>query len=300
MGLAADSLNLKDSTTAVLSTSKDSSPYSRLEPPSTQSAAGQHIWQPGSSLGVSGVTLQRAYDGYNSSSPSSRPAPSPPLAPRPIPSMMDTADLKIIMLGDSAVGKSKILERYLLEEYCPRTQSTHALTLFRHNYMDESGKDYKIDFWDTAGQEQFNKLHPSYYFQANACVLAFDVTRKVTYKNLETWYKEMRIYCPDIPVICIANKVDADLSMVEKKFSFSSKHKLPFFFVSAADGTNVVRVVQEAIKLAIKNKEEPTDEVMAEIWALLQEEDGGCSKSESYDDWSPCKPVLAAVPFSVM
>eukprot|EP00929_Paragymnodinium_shiwhaense_P099989 TRINITY_DN6196_c0_g1_i1.p1 TRINITY_DN6196_c0_g1~~TRINITY_DN6196_c0_g1_i1.p1 ORF type:complete len:218 (-),score=64.83 TRINITY_DN6196_c0_g1_i1:463-1116(-) len=197
---------------------------------------------------------------------------------------MDTADLKIIMLGDSAVGKSKMVERYLMEDYCPRTLSTYALTLFRHTHK-EGDKEYKIDFWDTAGQEQFNKLHGSYYFQANACILAFDVTRKITYKNLEKWYKEMRHYCPDIPVILVANKVDADPQIASKKFNFPAQHNLPFFFVSASDGTNIVRVFNEAIKLAIKNKEEPADEVMAEIWNLLQEEEGAnAGKSGSFDD----------------
>jgi len=201
------------------------------------------------------------------------------------------ADLKIIMLGDSAVGKSKILERYLMEEYNPRTASTYALTLFRHNYTDgESGKEYKIDFWDTAGQEQFNKLHSSYYFQAHACILCFDITRKVTYKNLETWYKELRIYCPDIPVIVVANKVDADSSMANKKFNFPQKQNLPFFCVSAADGSNVVRVLKEAIKLGIKNKEEPADEVMAEIWALLRDDDSAGKKSADFEDEMPLSP----------
>jgi Rab-like protein 2 len=202
------------------------------------------------------------------------------------------ADLKIIMLGDSAVGKSKILERFLLEDYTPRTASTYALTLFRHNYTDEQNTNFAIDFWDTAGQEQFNKLHASYYYQANACILVFDVTRKITYKNLETWYKELRHYCPDIPVICVANKVDADSGMAKKKFNFPANHNLPFFCVSAADGTNVVRVVKEAIKLAIKNKEEPADEVMAEIWNLLRDEEHSCDKTgaESFDDsFAPLK-----------
>jgi len=207
------------------------------------------------------------------------------------PQELEDADLKIIMLGDSAVGKSKILERYLMEEYNPRTASTFALTLFRHNYKDDqSGKEYKIDFWDTAGQEQFNKLHASYYFQADACILAFDVTRKITYKNLEMWYKEMRQYCPDIPVICIANKVDADPAMAKKKFNFPQTHGVPFFCVSAADGTNVVRVIKEAIKLAVKHKEEPADEVMAEIWNLLRDDDAS-GKRADFDDGIALSPT---------
>jgi len=206
---------------------------------------------------------------------------------------MKTADLKIIMLGDSAVGKSKLVERFLCEEYNPRTLSTYALTLFRHQYTD-GDKECSIDFWDTAGQEQFNKLHASYYFQANACILAFDITRKVTYKNLDMWYKEMRHYCPDIPVICIANKVDSDPTMARKKFNFPQTHGLPFFCVSAADGTNVVRVIKEAIKLAVKNKEEPADEVMAEIWNLLREEEATSSKAETYEESPRRKTVPAA------
>jgi len=203
---------------------------------------------------------------------------------------LEEADLKIIMLGDSAVGKSKILERYLMEEYNPRTASTYALTLFRHNYTDDgTGKEYKIDFWDTAGQEQFNKLHSSYYFQANACILCFDITRKITYKNLETWYKEMRIYCPDIPVIVVANKVDVDASMAKKKFNFPQKENLPFYCVSAADGSNVVRVIKDAIKLGIKNKEEPADEVMAEIWALLRDDDSAKAAPDS-EEGMPLSP----------
>lgn len=50
----------------------------------------------------------------------------------------------------------------------------------------------EIDIWDTAGQESFNELHPTYYFGAHVCIMVFDVTRKVTYTNLRNWYAEMR------------------------------------------------------------------------------------------------------------
>merc|ERR1719220_429376 len=115
-----------------------------------------------------------------------------------------------------------MLERFLINDYTPRTQSTYALTMFRYEFIEEEGehRKFKVDFWDTAGQEQFDRLHASYYFQANACILAFDVTRKITYKNLETWFKEIRQHCPDIPVICVANKIDIEPGMAKKKFDF--------------------------------------------------------------------------------
>lgn len=214
---------------------------------------------------------------------------------------LSPADIKIILCGDSAVGKSKLVERFLLDDYCPRTLSTYALTLFRYHHVAEDGRTWTIDFWDTAGQEQFDRLHASYYFQANACILAFDVTRKITYKNLDTWFTEVRNYCPDIPVICVANKIDIEPSMAKKRFNFPQTHQLPFYFVSSADGTNVVRVFKEAINLAIKNKEQPPDEVMAEIYALLADDDSqGRNKktTQCYDDatLSPTPPCVSPEP----
>ena len=62
----------------------------------------------------------------------------------------EQCDLKLIILGDSAVGKSKLVERFLLDDYEERTLSTYALTMYRHNAKME-GKNYKVDIWDTAG-----------------------------------------------------------------------------------------------------------------------------------------------------
>jgi len=63
---------------------------------------------------------------------------------------MKVADLKIILLGDSAVGKSKLVERFLLNDYEERTSSTHALTMYRH-ITEFEGKEIQVDIWDTAG-----------------------------------------------------------------------------------------------------------------------------------------------------
>lgn len=113
-----------------------------------------------------------------------------------------------VLLGDSAVGKSKMIKRFLYDEYDQSITSTYALTTFRHTHSTPSG-DITIDFWDTAGQERFQSMHTSYYFDASACILVFDVTRKVTYQNLNKWYKELCENRPGIPVIVVANKIAA-------------------------------------------------------------------------------------------
>merc|ERR1711966_334786 len=109
-------------------------------------------------------------------------------------------------------------------------------------------KAYKVDIWDTAGQESFNELHPTYYFGAHACILVFDVNRKVTYQNLRQWYREMRNQCPHIPCIVIANKIDMNEAAVTRRYKFVEEIECPLEFVSAANGTNVVSIFEQALK----------------------------------------------------
>ncbi|KAM4747660.1 rab-like protein 2A [Rhinophrynus dorsalis] len=176
-------------------------------------------------------------------------------------------NVKIICLGDSAVGKSKLMERFLMDGFRPQQLSTFALTLYKYT-TSVDGKSVLVDFWDTAGQERFQSMHASYYHKAHACIMVFDVQRKVTYKNLGRWYQELREYRPEIPCILVANKIDADLRVTQKGFNFAKKYNLPFYFVSAADGTNVVKLFKDAIKLAVsykQNSQDFMDEVMREL-----------------------------------
>merc|ERR1719440_1261296 len=179
--------------------------------------------------------------------------------------------LKIILLGDSACGKSKLIERFLMNDYQPRQLSTYALTLFRYD-ADINGEKIAVDFWDTAGQERFNSMHPAYYHMAHACVMCFDVTRKQTYKNLPTWYKELREYRPKIPIICIANKVDVDRAVMNKEFAFPKKHGMQLYFCSAADGTNVVAAFEDAIARGSDYATNPPDDdYLNDVLNLLSE-----------------------------
>ena len=108
--------------------------------------------------------------------------------------------------------------------------------------MNQAQPRHLLDIWDTAGQESFNELHPTYYFGAHVCIMVFDVTRKITYTNLRNWYAEMRNQCPHIPCICIANKVDLQEQAVQRRYKFFEEIGCPLEFVSAADGTNVVAI----------------------------------------------------------
>lgn len=178
------------------------------------------------------------------------------------------ADLKVILLGDTAVGKSKLMERFLMQKYEPIKDSTFALTVFPYKATVE-GKEQNVEFWDTAGQEQFKSMHASYYYRAHCCILIFDVTRKLTYINLNMWYKELRKYRPNIPVIIVANKVDVDKAITKKVFGFPAKRGLEMEYVSAADGTNVVALFERAIKYAHDYKNNPNDDFLENVMETI-------------------------------
>ena len=81
-------------------------------------------------------------------------------------------------------------------------------------------------------------------FIADWALVTLGPCLQVTYKNLETWYEELQENCKGIPTIVVANKIDVDYKVTSKSFNFAAKRKLPFFFVSASDGTNVVKIFQ--------------------------------------------------------
>ena len=181
------------------------------------------------------------------------------------------ADFKMIIIGDTACGKSKLVERFLLNNYEQRQLSTYALTMYRHT-CEIDNKEYKIDLWDTAGQEQYSNLHPSYYFAADCCIMVFDVTRKSTYDNVKKWYKAMREQCGDIPTILVANKIDLKPEVTKKKFQFAVKNSLPFYFASAADGTNVVKTFKDILDMTLEYKNNPTtDNFMKDLLDAIDE-----------------------------
>eukprot|EP00997_Jenningsia_sp_PLL12_P006939 NODE_3526_length_763_cov_174.756303_g2952_i0.p1 GENE.NODE_3526_length_763_cov_174.756303_g2952_i0~~NODE_3526_length_763_cov_174.756303_g2952_i0.p1 ORF type:complete len:198 (+),score=42.92 NODE_3526_length_763_cov_174.756303_g2952_i0:49-642(+) len=180
--------------------------------------------------------------------------------------------VKIILLGDTAVGKSKLVERFMMQNYQPQQLSTYALTMFRYEATRDNQK-VDIDFWDTAGQERFMSMHPSYYHEAHCCILVFDITRKATYKNLEKWFAELHNIRVGCPCIVAANKIDVDLEVVNKTFNFATKRGLGLVYVSASEGTNVVKLFNDAIDLGISFRDSPPpeDDLVAQALALLQE-----------------------------
>ena len=124
---------------------------------------------------------------------------------------LDDPDVKVIILGDSAVGKSKLVERYLQDEFNPRRLSTHALTLYRKNINigNDDDKKVTVDFWDTAGQERFRTLTTNFYRKADGIIVSFDVTDRKTFDGVATWMKAIKEHADaQADLVLCGNKID--------------------------------------------------------------------------------------------
>lgn len=103
--------------------------------------------------------------------------------------------------------------------------------------------------------------------------MVFDVTRKKSYENLRNWYSMLKKYCPQVPVILVANKFDLKPGITKKKFKFAEKYKIPLIYTSAANGVNAVRVFEEIIKMSIENKLSGKEDFVKDVLDVLESDD---------------------------
>ncbi|KAH7572650.1 hypothetical protein JRO89_XS04G0285800 [Xanthoceras sorbifolium] len=97
---------------------------------------------------------------------------------------------KIVLIGDSAVGKSNLLARYARNEFYPNSKSTIGVE-FQTQKMDINGKEVKAQIWDTAGQERFRAVTSAYYRGAVGALLVYDISRRQTFDSIGRWLNEL-------------------------------------------------------------------------------------------------------------
>ena len=100
---------------------------------------------------------------------------------------------KLLLIGDSGVGKSCLLLRYTDEQYSERYISTIGVD-FKIKTMEIDSKTVKLQIWDTAGQERFKTITPTYYKGADGIIIVFDVTKRESFENIEKWFEEIDIH----------------------------------------------------------------------------------------------------------
>jgi len=123
-------------------------------------------------------------------------------------------NVKLLLIGNSSVGKSSLLLRFSDEQWLPEDESSATIGVdFRVHKMDVKGKKVKLSIWDTAGQERFRTITSSYYRGAQGIILVFDVSNRESFEALPRWYSELETYVSSSVVkIIVGNKVDKEYS----------------------------------------------------------------------------------------
>ncbi|XP_062451683.1 ras-related protein Rab-18-B-like isoform X1 [Rhea pennata] len=161
-----------------------------------------------------------------------------------------TLTLKLLLIGDSAVGKSSLLLRFTEGAFEPCQKPTIGVD-FKVKKMVVDGHTVQLAIWDTAGQERFRTLTPSYYRGAQGVVLVYDVTRKDTFTGLESWLNELEMYTTrsNIVKMLVGNKTDKPDREVDRRegLQFARKRSLLFIETSAKTQDGVQHAFEELV-----------------------------------------------------
>ncbi|XP_031101438.1 ras-related protein RABA5b-like [Ipomoea triloba] len=163
---------------------------------------------------------------------------------------------KIVVIGDSAVGKSNLLSRFARDEFDHNSKATIGVE-FQTQVVEVDGKEVKAQVWDTAGQERFRAVTSAYYRGAVGALIVYDITRRITFENIKRWLEELNTHCDTtVARMLVGNKCDLesirDVSVEEGKL-LAEEEGLFFIETSALDSTNVNTAFEIVIREIYKN-----------------------------------------------
>ncbi|EPE03000.1 ras-like protein rab7 [Ophiostoma piceae UAMH 11346] len=171
--------------------------------------------------------------------------------------------LKIIILGDSGVGKTSLMNQYVNKKFSASYKATiGADFLTREVPVDD--RQVTMQLWDTAGQERFQSLGVAFYRGADCCVLVFDVNNAKSFEAIEGWRDEFLVQAsprdPDnFPFVVLGNKIDVEDSkrVISNKraLTFCQAHGIPYFETSAKEAINVEQAFEVIAKNALQQEE---------------------------------------------
>ncbi|MEW5305435.1 MAG: hypothetical protein WDW38_010465 [Sanguina aurantia] len=174
--------------------------------------------------------------------------------------------LKVIILGDSGVGKTSLMNQYVQRKFSKEYKATIGAD-FLTKEIEIDDKKVTMQIWDTAGQERFQSLGVAFYRGADCCVLVYDVNSAKSFEDLDNWRDEFLIQAapsdPDsFPFMVLGNKIDVEggstrqVSEKKAKQWCASKGNIPYFETSAKEDTNVETAFTCIARNALRNEKE--------------------------------------------
>ena len=156
--------------------------------------------------------------------------------------------VKVVLLGDSGVGKSSIVLRFVADNFKSDAEATIGAS-YMGKILQFNDKMIKFNIWDTAGQERYHSLAKMYYRDATAAIIVYDITKRDSYEGLKRWHKELTENGPkDISIIIAGNKEDlvqAEAVPPEEAMGFARSIGAQYKKTSAKSNEGIEQVFRE-------------------------------------------------------
>ncbi|CAH3193740.1 unnamed protein product [Porites evermanni] len=200
---------------------------------------------------------------------------------RPVSETFDVA-CKVMLLGDSGVGKTCVLVRFKDGAFLSGSFISTVGIDYKNKVVDVDGTRVKLQIWDTAGQERFRSITHAYYRDSQALLLLYDVTSETSFENIRAWLSEIYEYASsDVIIMLLGNKADLTNQRVisrEQGEQLAKTHNVAFMETSAKSGLNVdlafMAVARDMKHRSLKRPSEPKFNI--EQYVESQREKPGC------------------------
>ena len=155
--------------------------------------------------------------------------------------------VKVVIVGDSGVGKTNLLSRFSADKFEDNTRNTIGVD-FTAVDLQIQGKKVKTQFWDTAGQEKYRSIASAYYKNSQGVILVYDISRRESFENIQNWWQELRDQGePGIEMILVGNKADlVGERVVTVDEGRNMAREKGIFFMEVSAKTNVEDCVRRA------------------------------------------------------
>ena len=189
--------------------------------------------------------------------------------------------LKILLVGDSAVGKTTLLIKYIEDKF----SDAHITTIgveYKDKEITINNRKVNLQIWDTSGQERYQAITKNFYRNADGIIFVFDVTKEESFKHLKDWLNSSQDCDKEFKRIIVGNKIDLEEKRVIDKDRidhFAEKENIQCFETSAKNGANVDVIFQKIGELILANK---TEEEIREEYIIRPHSASTLSKDSNH------------------
>ncbi len=170
--------------------------------------------------------------------------------------------IKLLILGDSAVGKTNFLCKLTENKFNQNYMASTAIDI-KNTSIKINGKNIKLQIWDTAGQEKYRALTRSFLIKAQGILALYDITNHTSFDNLQSWLTLIKEECyVDIPVIIVGNKMDLEEKRIvdkEEASEYAKKQNVEFIETSSKTGENVEKTLYMLTEKVLQKIENSSD-----------------------------------------